>query len=1294
MNNNLNLKDTINIEQTKNSIKEVLDEIKSNYEKNILIPVNLYDLNEYLTDLENLNNEKNNDITNLITIDYLFFFRIAIINSNSIRIIILQILRKCIKINPLFTNKILDAMIPILICKYFENIKLPFEERYSCLKLCQTWLKLSDKNFPIIFLQSIAAIAKIEEDKFKIGCIEFIRITSISRPDLVNIVGGFGILINSLINENLPKNLVNKIIVSLIYVLNIPNKRKYFNGFGDFYRMFSVFTKSDFSSGMLNNVDANDTKRKEEIKKENENLEKRLNATIPIIIRFLYSWPGYCYIMRDPLAIRSLLIPLNNDVNIIIKKAILKLFREILDICNNIYDNFNIICSENYDYFYINKIYVAFLIKELYSNNLNEHFMKFIEEIDSDELRNISSRILIKFNILFTKILNIDLRSTFSNDKIEKLKWFEESKENIDIPKKKCNGNESYHNENILDSFSNIEKQKAPIQIKIMHLIDIVFHHIECRDTPFLTPQTISSEIIIAINSMLNLDFIKKYENQYSIESAKEELYTKDEEYTQILKNSKILELKEYQQWDWKQIDSLLDIIEIKKELMNELNKQKIFKKILFVYSPSKNLIAKQYWLVDNFFYGAIGKKLFKILSDSQEGIEILDSPNEDTIFLKANSWIKDVMLCLDEILEKNDNEEHPFHIKKINNTLSRNIFIFIGIISNSKLGDDYLNKQGFYTLLNKYINNKNNKYDYLITLLIDNLNFNSKHVSNWIQKIIENGNNEIKRYALNHIRCLLIFGKEVIIDLKVLINVLNTQFQDIDKIIVSIIEIMISKGKIVYPIFKEKSLIEKISQVDSYLLYILMRDEKIYYYLTDIIKKEAEKIDVDKIVEEYAKEMNESLIEVFNLNEEVKNKYYLNINLSEIYDKYNNYYEYFWIKQLPLNIVIQKIENNDKRFEYLLINYLEYHSKENIVKMYSKVQEPQKIIVDKNTGIQIICFLGRISLNKNCNEINNASNFLALSYKDIIKSIIPYKTYKNVFVMKKDNINIILIQNEDRISYTLDKVFFNIQIRPNPIIGLKTPTNLITELVNSEKGNEIIEKYKFFEKLTSYLEIEDPELKDKNSNKIRSSLYMLTKILMKKNAKYFNNKYNIIRKMVKFFNESKDFSMRGTLIYLISFLALNEEIKPEICELKTSYFCNTSICYPIDPKFFDFYDKISYENDKLENDIDIIESEIKLNQISEEIYGYATNLINTLLINMSKNSILRIFNNKRECLKDVNLFIMIYAALSRYRFKEEERKFLMNYFEESIFSNKIALDAMHIIKSLGDNLLNAHNME
>ena len=1293
MNNNLNLIDTNNIEQIKNSIKNDLSAIKINYKKNIIIPVNLYDLEEHLRNFLNYNKDKTTNIIDLFSIDYLFFFRTALINSNSLRIIILQIFENCIKINPQFTNKMLEAMIPILISKFFEDIRLPFEERYWYIKLIQIWLKLSDENFPLIFLQSIAAMAKID-DIFKIGCIEFLRMTSITRPDLVSTVDGFEILINALIEENLPKDLVNKIICSLIYVIDVPNKRKYFNGFGDLYKIFSVFTKSDFSSGNVNSNAEITEKQKEEMKKDKEKLEKRLNKTIPIIIKFLCSWPGYCYIMRDKLTISSLLIPLNNDVNIIIKKAILKLFKEILDICNNIHDNFNKICSKNKDYFYINKIYIAYIIKELYSNNLNDHLMKFIEEIDSEEIRNYSIKILIKFNILFTKILNNDLRSTFSTNKIEKLKWFEEPKHSLDILENEFRKNDVYHNEELLDYVSNAELQKAPIQIKIMHIIDIVFHHLECRDTPFLTPQTISSEIIIAINSMLNLDYIKKYENQYSIESAKEEIYSKDDEYVQNIKNSKILESKEFQQWDWTQIDNLFDIVEIKKEVMSELIKQRIFRKILYLYSPSKNLIVKMPWIVNNFFYGAIGNKLFKILSNTQEGIEILDSPNEDTLFQKANSWIKDVMQCLEEILEKPDNEEHPFHIKKISNTLSRNIFIFIGIISNSKLGDDYLFKQGFYTLLNKFILNKSNKYDYLITLLIDNINFNSKYTSSWIQKIIEVGNNEIRRYILNHIRCLFKFGKEVIIDLKVLINILNQEFQEIDKVIVSIIEIMISKGKMAYNIFKEKSIIEKISKVDSYLLYILMRDEKIFSYLIDIIKKEADLLDVNKVVEQYAKEMNESLIEVFNFNEETKNQFYLNINLSEVHDKYTNFYEYFWIKQLPLDIVVQKIENNDNRYEYLLINYLDYNVKENIIKMNSKVQEQHKIIIDKNTGIQIICFLGRITLNRNCNEINNASNFLVLSYKDILKNIVPYKNYKNIYILKKDNINIILIQNEDKYSYTLDKIFFNIQIRPNPIIGLKTPINLITELINSEKGYEILYQKKFIDKLTSYLEIIEPELKDKNSSQIRSAIYMLTKILMKKNGKYFNEKYHIIDKMVKFFNICKDFSMKGTLLYITSFLALNEEIKPNILKLRTSYFCNTAICYPSEPQILDVETKDCYENEKLDDEMNLIETEVKLDKTSEEIYDYATNLINNIMTGSSNAFLTRIYKRKKECLADVNLFVKMYAVFSRYKLKEQARKFLMELFTQSISSNKIALEAMCILRNLGNNLLNAHKLE
>ena len=1291
MNNNLNLKDTNNIEQIENNIKEDLSNIKSNYQKKIIVPLNLYDLNDHLMEFLNYKTDKINNITDLITIDYLFFFRTALINSNSLRILILQILRNCIKINPLFTNKILDAMIPILFCKYFEDLTLPFEERYYYLKIGQIWLKLSDANFPIIFLQSIAIIAK-SDNIFKIGCIEFLRMTSILRPDLVSTVGGFSILINSFIDQNLPKDLKNKIIVSIMYILNTPNKRKYFNGLGDFYKIFSIFTKSDFSSGT--NIDTNNSKQLEEIMKENEKLGTILNATVPIIVKFLFTWPGYFYIMRNKLIINSFLVPLNNDVNILIKKAILNLFKQMLDKFINIYDNFNKISSEDRDIYYINKIYIAFIIQEFFSNNLNDHFMKFIEEVDSDELRNYALKIFYKFNILFAKILNNDLRSSFTNNKIEKLKWFEESDEEINIPERELEKTNVYNNDHIIDYLSNFEKHKAPIQIKIMNILDTVFHHLECRDTPFLTPETISSEIIIAMNSMMNLDYIKKYDNQYAIETAKEEIYSKDDEYIQIVKNSKILDLKECQQWDWTQIDSLLDIIEVKKELLTELNRQKIFKKLLYAYSPSKNLIVKMPWKVNNFFYGAIGNKLFKILSNNQEGIEILDSPNEDTIFLKANSWIKDVMQCLDDIHEKIENEENPFHISKINNTLSRNIFIFIGIISNSKLGDDYLNKQGFYTLLNKFISVKCYKFDYLLTLIIDNINLNSKHTSNWVQKILENGNNDIKRYLLNQIRCLLTFGKEVIIDIKFLLNILSPDFQDIDKKIVSIIYILIKKGKVSYPIFKEKSILEKISQADKKLLYILMRDEKIYSFLIDIIKKEAEKTDICKLVEEYEVIMKSSLKDIFDLSEERSKKFYLTINLSEINDKYSYYYEYFWIKQLPLNVVVQKIEDNFKRVEFQINNYLEYNIDENIIKMVCKVPENQKISIDNNTGIQIICFLGRLSLNKNCNVINNASNFLALSYKDILKNIVPYRNIKNIFLLKKDGINIILTRPENSIVFYLDKIFFNIQILPNSIQGLKTPVNLITELINSEKGYEIIEQKEFIEKLLLYLDNVSPDYIDKNSNKIKSALYILSKILINKNAKYLDDKYEIIKKMCNFFDKCDDYSMKGTLAYITSFIALNDKLNLDMINSRSLYFSNTTICYPKDSISFNADLSIDYENKILEDEMNLIESEIILNENAEIIYDYTTNLINNITSKESVDYLQKCFRNGENCLKDVNLYIKIFAILSIFKFKKEARKIIMNLFHICIFSNEISLDAMSILKNIDDDLFNSHQLE
>jgi hypothetical protein len=84
------------------------------------------------------------------------------------------------------------------------------------------------------------------DEMFKKGSIEFIRTLAIKKPDLCSTIGGFRILINSLLDDSCIE-MSDNIFYTLLYIINNPNKRKYFNGFEDFYEIFAIFTKSDFS---------------------------------------------------------------------------------------------------------------------------------------------------------------------------------------------------------------------------------------------------------------------------------------------------------------------------------------------------------------------------------------------------------------------------------------------------------------------------------------------------------------------------------------------------------------------------------------------------------------------------------------------------------------------------------------------------------------------------------------------------------------------------------------------------------------------------------------------------------------------------------------------------------------------------------------------------------------------------------------------------------------------------------------------------------------------------------------
>jgi hypothetical protein len=306
MKNEYNQKESNIKNNLKIKIANILSKIKKDYDNNIIIPLNLYDLNDCLDEIKFEKDENLTDINDLFTIEFLFFLRIAMIYEKSFRIVILRILTKCIEINPLFTNKILDAMIPIVVCKIFEDNKTSlFEEKYICLKFMLTWLQKSDENFPIIFPQAIVSLAKTDS-QFKIGCLEFLRIMGISRPDICSSVGGWRIIIKALIEEKLSKEMINKILFTIRYIINTPSKRKYYNGFEDMYKLYSLFTKSDFSSGITNNIEIESKKQKEIVNEETKRLEMQLDNAIDIIINMLKGWAGYFLMLGDEIKFGSL----------------------------------------------------------------------------------------------------------------------------------------------------------------------------------------------------------------------------------------------------------------------------------------------------------------------------------------------------------------------------------------------------------------------------------------------------------------------------------------------------------------------------------------------------------------------------------------------------------------------------------------------------------------------------------------------------------------------------------------------------------------------------------------------------------------------------------------------------------------------------------------------------------------------------------------------------------------------------------------------------------------------------
>ena len=1276
-------------EESVNKIAEILNTIKLNQNSNEVHPQKLFELFYYIKELKDAGCHDDPQISDLFTNDHIYLLRTLILKERSVRILVLKILRNNIQIYPQFTQKLLDALFPIAICKIFEDFKRStFEERYECLKLFNVWLKYNDNNFPLIFCQAVAAMSRTDE-LFKKGCVDFIRNLGIIRPDLCSTVGGFRILINILLDEDYGDINVN-IFNSLLYVINSPKKRKYFNGFSDLYRIFSVFTKSDFSSDtQATEKEANVANNKQQAEKEEEKnkLNLKLQVSKKIIKKLLNTWPGYSLIMGDYMSMGAVIRALNTDTNLTIKTSILQMLKEIVEEGYNYLDNFTTISSPSKDRFYANKIFFAYILLGLKENNLYKSLIKFIEEDNNSSMTEYAHKLALKYTILYSKLSNNDLQLPFLNEKIEKQKVIEEMNMGINL-------NFGINGLNQGDIKNNEENEEVTnMKVKVMHLLDQTFYHFNCKDNALINVDTLSSEIIIAVNNCLNLDNIKKYDNQYYIDSCKKELFSKDDEtYNQSLKNSKILDTKEYSILDWRYIDTILDIVDTKRELIMDLHKQKFFKKILFNFMPSKNLLVKVPWLVNNFHYCAIGNKIFKLLSTYSDLATILDSFPEDFFMKKGLTWLEDVMQCLENILAKSpiEEREQPFYFKRVYNSLSRSIFSFIGILSQTNFGDEYLLKKNFYSLLDKFVTSSN-KYDHILTTIIDNLNFNSKNFINWVMKLIKQGSLKIKRYIFEHIRCLLKYGKDIKISIETMLKSLDKNNPDINEVIIDILQQYVLEERNIDEIIKNKDVIEKINDIDKTFIYILMRNQKAFDTLSGYIDKELENINVDQIINDYSKELKESMNEVFEDSDNSEQKYFLTINITKIENQYENYNEFYFLKQLPFNIYCSISSDQEKKVDNTLITYMEYH-KNNSIQLCGIPLDTTNINLDpRKQMIQIKCGLGKSFIdNKNAKVNNDQTNTGVIFNPNDMTNLINLNKKDNIIIYK-NGIIVSLKRNKKDNNFALVKVVIGVKINPSITKSVQTPINIITELNNNKNGLAKLISKKIVDKILKYLDISNLE---KKSSKIKSALWILAKLLVKDTQGELDNHYKIVKKIIDFNKQCVDYSMKGTITYILSYISQNKNVKYILESNNYSYFFNTDICYPNDLRDIYLITKPNYINRKINEETDKISKLINLTTPIEEIYNNILCLINSISFKQAINDLEEMSRNKPNNFFDVNLLVKVYIILSKYKYKQVARRSILMYLEKAINSNDFAKDANKILKMVGKDVLTGHQLE
>ncbi|CCE88610.1 Piso0_001382 [Millerozyma farinosa CBS 7064] len=611
-------------------------------------------------------------------------------------------------------------------------------EKIEALKLVREFLDIPQgaECLSIGVVKSLLAIVEEEElvlnisDDFKRVCTETVCEIALLNPDLVFHSGGFEVMIRILMEED--SDVASGCLVVLLKILDCERSRIYLRNGYDLRSLISIFSSYDAEE------------------RESSFADNKLRKMAFLITLFLKSWSGLISLSHNDFeCIRDLILNLKKK-NFKIRDIIMDVIYDILhfksaswleksslgDIIKRLNHytsneqssfNYKPVIEGSVEYNLLNN-YLGLLVFILVKNGIISLLVNLIEEDPESPLSRKATSLLVNIYEMAHRLLPSEL-----------------IKDTLIIP--------------------------AIIEKRVLH-------------GSIFKMEMFSRNALDSGNQDLDSKALKSYIKSVNIESKS---YVDDAEFKMMVNNSKVLTVKEYEDWDWSLLFNLIQGPLRNQRRFDEIIEKnpKFLKRLMSFYRPFKYRFSKV----------PISNKHHKrYINAGCQLMEMLLSHKSSRRYLMCNK----ILPQLSEIFAQVDPfsgvsaKEAFLSRKKLENTATFGYLKFIGVLSTTTEGLNILDQWQFITCFQNIVQEScySEQNNYLIINLFNSIDYSiDSQLRTVFDMAFTISNLKVRTFIMNHLIDKLLKRKESeFFAIKLLVNKLYDShdelvFKAIDKL-------------------------------------------------------------------------------------------------------------------------------------------------------------------------------------------------------------------------------------------------------------------------------------------------------------------------------------------------------------------------------------------------------------------------------------------------------------------------------------------------------------------------------